>query len=147
MQPKDMITLATISAGTLQSRANRAVREYMGASLQPHNISITSWALLGIVAQSQTGIRPSEIAEKLGLKRPMITQLAHELTRRDIIKQISDTSDSRAKRIVLTSHGTAFVTMLEQKLRADMHGFLEGVEIEDLHTYFRVLRIIANKAN
>jgi len=140
-----MITLTTTSAGTLQSRANRTVRSFMGRSLQPHHISSTGWALLGVVAKTPAGVRPSTAAEELGVKRPMITQLIREFESRDLVKSIADTSDTRAKKIILTPHGYKFVEMLEIKLREDLSGFLGDVPIDELTTYFRILRKIAGK--
>lgn len=139
-----MITLTTTSAGTLQSRANRTVRSFMGRSLRPHHLSTTGWALLGVVAKTR-GARPSQIADELGVKRPMVTQLVREFEKRDLVKSVADPDDTRAKRIVLTPHGYVFVEMLETKLRQDLHGFLGDVPIEELTTYFRVLRKIASK--
>ena len=139
-----MITLTTTSAGTLQSRANRTVRSFMGRSLRPHHVSSTGWALLGVVAKTQ-GARPSKIADELGVKRPMVTQLVREFENRDLVKSISDPIDTRAKQIVLTPHGHKFVEMLELKLRNDLSGFLGDVPIEELNTYFRVLRKIADR--
>lgn len=139
-----MITLSTTSAGALQSRANRTVRSFMGRSLRPYNVSSTGWALLGVVAKTQ-GARPSHIAAELGVKRPMITQLIHEFEKRDLITTVHDATDTRAKKIILTPHGYKFVEMIELKLRQELHGFLEDVPIEELTTYFRVLRKIASK--
>lgn len=139
-----MISLTTTAAGTLQSRANRTVRSFMGRSLRPHHVSTTGWALLGVVANTG-GARPSLIANELGVKRPMVTQLVREFEQRDLVKTIPDVRDTRAKSIVLTPHGYKFVEMLETKLRQDLHGFLGDVPLEELTTYFRVLRKIASK--
>lgn len=139
-----MITLTTTSAGTLQSRANRTVRSFMGRSLRPHRVSPTGWALLGVVAKT-AGIRPSEIAEDLGVQRPMVTQLIREFESRGLVRSITDPSDTRDRRITLTPHGQKFVEMLEIKLRHELSGFLGDVPVADLTTYFRVLRKIASK--
>lgn len=140
-----MITLTTTSAGTLQSRASRTVRSFMGRSLRPHHISSTGWALLGVVAKTPAGVRPSVLAVELGVKRPMITQIVREFENRDLVKSVVDISDTRAKKIILTSHGYKFVEMLEMKLREDLSGFLGDVPVEELTTYFRILRKIASK--
>ena len=116
----------------------------MSRSLRPHNVSPTGWALLGVVAKTQH-LRPSEIADKLGVQRPMVTQLIREYEHRDLVRCIADPTDTRAKRIILTPHGYKFVEMLELKLRHDLGGFLGDVPVADLTTYFRVLRKIADK--
>lgn len=141
-----MINLTTTSAGTLQARAHRSLRTFMGRSLQPYRITTTGWAVLGAIAHS-AGIRPSQIADELGVKRPMVAQLIREFEKRGFVKSSPDRSDTRAKIITLTAHGITFVEMLEMKLRSDMHGFLDDVPVADLTTYFRVLRLIANKSN
>lgn len=141
-----MISLTTTSAGTLQARAHRSLRSFMGRSLQPYRMTATGWALLGAVAHA-SGVRPSQIADELGVRRPMVAQLIREFEKRGFIKSIPDHSDTRAKIITLTTHGVTFVEMLEMKLRTDMHGFLDDVPVTDLTTYFRVLRLIANKSN
>lgn len=140
-----MITLTTPSAGTLHARAHRSMHAFIVHSLKPYNVTPTGWAALGIIAATMS-TRPSTIADELGVKRPVVTQLIHEYEKRGFITSAVDPHDTRAKRITLTPHGVAFAELLETKLRADMHGFLKDVAVEDLTTYFHVLRIIANKA-
>lgn len=139
-----MITLTTTSAGSLQSRANRTVRTFMGRSLRPYRVSATGWAFLGAVAKTH-GTRPSEIADELGVQRPMVTQLTREFEARGLVASIADQHDTRAKQIVLTPHGQKFVEMIELKLRQELSGFLGDVPVDELTTYFRVLRKIASK--
>lgn len=116
----------------------------MGRSLRPHRVSATGWAFLGVVAKTQ-GVRPSEIADELGVQRPMVTQLTREFESRGLVASVADPTDTRAKQIILTPHGQKFVEMLELKLRQELGGFLSDVPVEELATYFRVLRKIANK--
>lgn len=136
--------IATSSAGILQGQAYRVLHSVMGKSLKPHGISLTGWALLGVIAASP-GVRPSYVATRLNVQRPLVTQLLRVYEDRDLLKRTAEPTDSRAKHITLTPHGYKFVEMIEQKIKRDLQGFLGDVPIGELTTYFRVLRKIATK--
>lgn len=139
-----MIRLSTAEAGILQTKAYRALRQFMGQCLGPHDISLTGWALLGKVAHTH-GIRASVLAADLSVKRPLVTEMLREFESKGLLTRRTDPADSRAKQIVLTDKGAQFVQDLERELRSELHGFLHDISVDDLAIYLKVLRIIADK--
>lgn len=141
-----MIELTTAEAGILQSKAYRSLREFLGTCLKPHGVSLTGWALLGLVAGSQ-GIRASVLAHELSVKRPLVTDLLTDFEKKNLLTRRVELQDSRAKKIFLTDKGKQFVQSLEAELRQNLRVFLDDVSQTELTTYLKVLEKIANKFN
>ncbi len=138
------LQFSTAQAGLLQSQAYRALKSYMSNYLGSYEVSLTEWALLGLVT-APGGVRPSELAYQLQVELPLVTSLTNRLVKKDYIKRTKDPEDGRAKLIQLTDNGQDFVARLEIELRTDMKRFLADVAPEELVIYIRVLAKIAAK--
>jgi DNA-binding MarR family transcriptional regulator len=54
-----------------------------------------------------TGARPSTLAQRAGITKQAISQLARELEARGYVEQVPDSTDTRAKIVRLTKRGLA----------------------------------------
>lgn len=54
-----------------------------------------------------TGIRPTTLAQRVGITKQAIGQLVRELEVRGYVEQVPDSTDTRAKIVRLTKHGVA----------------------------------------
>lgn len=94
--------LTTYQGVIAQARAFRALRAFMGESLQQHHLTITEWLMIGtVVDTSGKGIRISELAEILGVEMPVITNLVNRAEKTGWVTRLPDPNDKRAKLVFL----------------------------------------------
>lgn len=106
---------------------------------------MTSWSLLGLVLEARDGVRQNEAASRLDVKPPLVTVLTRELIERGYLNQLPHPLDKRAKLLVITPAGKAFVKRVETSISTRLHDLLTGLTDQDLATYQKVLEtIIAN---
>jgi DNA-binding MarR family transcriptional regulator len=139
------VRLRTYQAGLLQAKAHRVLTSYMTEALAPYGISLPEWALLGLLKDHKV-LRPSEIADHLGVKPPVATAHLKRLDSAGLIHRNQPADDSRVVEISLTPEGIRKVDTIESRLRVDLRGFLKGIKVADLITYIRVLAKLADKS-
>lgn len=90
----------------LHSRADRALRNIVAEKLEPFEITMMQWLLLGVVkAAPKQGINMSDIATGLGITLPQVTALLSDLTKRRLTKLKTQRKDRRSRHASLTSRG------------------------------------------
>jgi len=134
----------TYAAGILQSKAYRALSNFMSAYLQPHDLSLSEWKLLGLLHEHQH-LAPSEIAETLGIKLPIATRVVSQMHAKGLISRSSATSDKRMVKVIISDKGRKLATKLERGLRQAMQEFLADINREELKVYITVLDKLAAK--
>lgn len=138
--------IPTYLTGAIFAKSHKALRDAVTGGLGKHGLSPTSWSLLGAVADSPNGIRLVELAERLGVKAPFVTALAHDLVDRGLIERAQHQFDRRAKLLVLTKKGRQFVADVESDVETGLGGLLVGLSEEDLRAYQKVLETIIENA-
>jgi DNA-binding MarR family transcriptional regulator len=135
----------TYRVGLLQSKAYRILKQHTDKKLTPFEISSTHWAFLGLLFDAKTGMRPSVIAEELGVEAPFVTRLLNEFIKKGFVKKSADPKDSRSTLLGLTEKGRTQVAKIEKHLRAEIAPLIAGVSLSDLLSYLEVLsQIIEN---
>lgn len=90
----------------LHSRADRALRTVIAEQLQPHDLTMMQWLLLGVVGNApKDGVSMSEIAEQMGITLPQVTALLSDLTKRRLTKLKTQRRDRRSRHALLTPKG------------------------------------------
>ncbi|MCR5439359.1 DNA-binding transcriptional regulator, MarR family [Selenomonas sp. WCT3] len=75
-----------------------------------HNLSEGKFCALVVLHQySDTGIAPSELAEKVGVTRATISNMLQRLERDGMVVIRPAADDGRGKLVILTEEGTAFM--------------------------------------
>lgn len=72
-----------------------------------------SWFLVGYVLSKHNSMRINEIAEALGISRPVLSQVVCDMANHGLLAIKTDEHDRRRRRIVLTEKGRETVTALE----------------------------------
>ena len=144
LKRNNSLRLRTYEAGLLQAKAHRNLTNFMSAALEPHGVSLPQWALLGLISE-QGELRPTTIAQHLGVKPPVATALLRELKKMGLIIREKSTADNRSIVVHLTNEGSAKVSTVETELRGAMKQYLKGIKIRELNTYIDVLTKIAAK--
>jgi DNA-binding MarR family transcriptional regulator len=139
------MNLPTYITGSIQTKAYRILREEVYAVLDQYELTPTHWSMLGIIVQARDGVRQAEIARTIHVKAPMVTIMARDLQKREIIKSVQNQFDARAKLLALTPEGKKFVKIVEASLNKTLKQLLTNLTEKDLITYHKVLvTIITN---
>ncbi len=135
----------TYRVGLLQTRAYRILKQHTSKLLEPYKISSIEWTLLGLLYDSREGLRLKVLADELGVEAPLVTRMIDHLSKIELLTQLPDKEDSRAKYACLTEKGKEFVEEIEVYLRNEMKFLLKDIPINDISGYVYVLqRIIEN---
>lgn len=143
MPYRQITTYQTVIA---QARAYRKVRAFMSHILSLYNLTITEWLIIGTVVDAGlTGIRISEVAKKLGVEMPVVTNLVHKAAHTGWLWRIEDPQDKRAKRVVMTHAGLEKACDVEGELRKTTTPWLSGLDTESLKGYYEVITALSEK--
>lgn len=129
----------TYRAGLLQAKVYRVFKSYTQEKLGAYDISTIDWALIGLLYDSPQGMRPTMIAEELGVEAPFATVLLANLKKKNIVAVEKDKKDTRVKIFYLTEKGQGLVPVVDQYLRNEMKVFAKDIRRDDLITYLSVL--------
>lgn len=135
---------STYAAGMLQSKAYRALSNFMSAYLKPYNLSLPEWKALGYLQEASV-LTPTDISNALGVKLPVTTRLLKNLEAKKLLKRKADSADNRVVRVKITPQGTKLALELEKGLRQEMKHFLADISQPELIAYMRVLSKLADK--
>lgn len=136
-------SVTAYGSGLLQGTAYSRLHVHLTRTLVQFDLSIPEWKLLGQL-YDHGKVRLSELAELLSYDPPMVTKLAKQLEKKELVKRFPDEYDERAKVITNTLKGKKLIEKIEPYVKKTMATILDGVSSEDLHTYIKVLTIIVN---
>jgi len=97
----------------LLRRGSLLMRE-LEAYFALYGLSQTRFLILIVIDRetAKKGLLPSEIANKLDVSRPVVTDTIKSMERACLLKSIQSVDDGRAKRVLLTPEGTAALAEL-----------------------------------
>ena len=137
----------TFRVGLLQTKAYRILKQHTSNVLNEFDISSVEWALLGILCDSEKGIRASNLAEELGVEASFITQTLQKLKGTGYIELRKDSNDLRAKILSLSDKGKRFVNTTEKHLKEETEPLLKDINLKDLISYLSVMQKIIDNDN
>ncbi len=141
---KESVTTPTYMAGLAQARAYRLLQSNFNRVLQPFDLTMSEWAMLGCIYDAGE-LRLSELAEVMDIKPPQVTVMTEKLIGKGLIKTVVDTDDNRSRIVSLTDAGTKLVPQAEAEARSFMRKYMHGVSPGDLLAYLRVIAFLADK--
>lgn len=74
-----------------------------------HQLSEGKLHVMILLHQEETGVAPSELAERAGVTRATISVMLRRMTRDGLVRAFSNAADARAKKICLTAQGRQFM--------------------------------------
>jgi DNA-binding MarR family transcriptional regulator len=138
--------LTTYQAVISQSRAYRALREFMADYLKTHNLTVTEWLVIGcVIDHGHKGARISDLANVLGVELPVITNLVNKAVAAKWLERVVDPNDKRAKRVVISAQGAETACIIEGVLRKNTKNWINGVDRQDFNGYFAVVSAMSEK--
>jgi DNA-binding MarR family transcriptional regulator len=79
--------------------------------VETHGVTVAEWVVLRALFDGD-GIKPSDLASKIGLTRGAISKLVDRLVAKDLVSVRSDVQDGRAQILVLRASGRRLVPKL-----------------------------------
>ena len=112
-------------------------------ALAPLDLTISSFRLVGEVMRSPGGIRPGELARRLGVRPPTVSSAVARLEARGIVRRVDDPDDPRAYRVCLTP-GAPLQPGVEvlESIDADL---VQGLPESDRAELLRVLDLLSSR--
>ncbi|GAC1603356.1 MAG: hypothetical protein NVS3B29_07800 [Candidatus Saccharimonadales bacterium] len=132
----------TYQIGLLQAQAYRNLQEVFRAALDPYELTIPEWSVLGIT-YDKNEIGMTELTELLRSKASHPTVLVETLRKRGFLVRVAAPDDKRAKLVRITPAGRAIVEAAEPEMRASMGAALAGIDRGDVQGYFTALLAFA----
>jgi DNA-binding MarR family transcriptional regulator len=134
----------TYEAGLTQSRAFRALNNFLNTLLGQFDLSLSEWKLLGHLNEVKN-MRPGEISGLLYIKQPVTTRLLKSLEKKGLLERRRSEQDNRQVSVGITRKGSLLVRKTERHVRLEMRDFLSGIDVKELEVYGQVLEQIAQK--
>jgi DNA-binding MarR family transcriptional regulator len=102
----------------------QAFEARLASKLSPHELTVPGFRMVGELMDAPEGIRPSELARRLGVSRPSVTAMVNRLRRDGVVVVVPDPQDKRAQRVRLDtkaplSLGLSLLDQLDATLLAN----------------------------
>ncbi len=136
-----VIPLTTYQAGVLQATTHRNLQKYCDDVLRAYGITKTQWFIIGTILDAgSSGIRVTDLAEKVGTTLSYLTNTINLLESKDIVQRVARGEDNRVKYVSIVENYTKTCTEIERYLRDKLRTTIYGsIEPEDFRTYMKVL--------
>ncbi len=122
--------------------AYRKTVRQLELALKDHDITVAEWLCLGAVGSGIYG--GGELATILGVTKGMASRQLGELQNRQLVQEIVDKKDARARTYQLTKKGKQLLSMADISATESMKQWLSSIEPAEVHIYIRVLAVVAN---
>jgi DNA-binding MarR family transcriptional regulator len=128
----------------LESRAHRAVTNFMTDYTAKLGLSLPEWSVLGVLYEHDNQ-QPAKIAGLLGVKPPVATNLISDLERKGLVGRAPHERDSRSAIITLSAKGHHVVAISEKQLSNELRAFFGDLTWPEVLLYMRILTKLAAK--
>lgn len=112
--------------------------------VERHGVTVAEWVVLRALFE-RDGVKPSELAEKLGLTRGAVSKLLARLVSKDLVVAHEDPDDRRAQVIVLGASGRDLVPMLAALADDNDAEAFGHLDAEQRATLLSLLRIVVER--
>jgi DNA-binding MarR family transcriptional regulator len=141
----DLSELSTYQALVYQSKANRSIKTQFEKTLKHHNLTMMQWSVLGFVKEAgKTGIRISDLAQKIDTSLAFITNSVNTLEAKGMVQRLDHSTDNRAKLICIAPNYRRKIDSIEAELRTALGAWVESrASVDELVMYIKVLKNFA----
>lgn len=134
--------LTTYEVALLQSKAYRSYNVRMSGALKEFDLVPPYWILLGVLFNHKEGIRFTDIADMIGVKKPLVTRMVDKFEKDGLVQRRGSSEDKRSRSVLLTTRGIKLVPKVESRLRNEMRSILKEISPKDIISYVTVLEAI-----
>ena len=135
--------LAHEEVGAWAKRFHHAVRDATDSLLRPHGLGSTQYLVLQYLASHGATLQ-RDLARVLEIERSTLTSIVATLVRKDLVTQLTPTSDQRQRTLELTSKGAELWQTLPDPVAA-----IRQIAFQDSHPDDRAIarRVLENATN
>ncbi len=119
---------------------SQAWRDEGGPAMHP-----AQRALLSMLANAPNGLRPGEIAARLGVSAASISDSIRAVAAKGWVERVADPDDARARRLSLTPAGVALVGAFDHPERG-LSQLLDALPAQDAAAMLRIVQILIQQA-
>ena len=116
--------------GFALAKVCKAHRGNVGELLAEHGLHVGQEMVLSQLWR-QDGLTPSELAERLGVEPPTVTNMLSRMQRAGLLERCRDPEDARCTRVVLTQKGRELRGPVERRWAAVEKRALAGITAEE----------------
>ena len=129
--------------GVVSGRVSTAINRRLYRSFRANNISLTpeQWMVLQYLSYKD-GITQQELARITFKDKPGITRMLTIMEREILISRLSDDSDKRSNRILITRHGLDLQQQARIYVLQTMQDALKGLSEEEIRIGEKILKKI-----
>ena len=118
------------TSGYLLARACKAHRGRVGASLAELGLHVGQEMVLSHLWR-QDGLTPSELAGRLGVEPPTVTNTLSRMEKAGLLERCQDPGDARCTRVYLTEQGRELREPVERRWEAVQKRAFAGITAEE----------------
>ena len=118
------------TTGYLLARACKAHRGNVGAALAAVGLHVGQEMVL-LHLWRRHGLTPSELAERLGVEPPTVTNMLSRMERADLLERRRDPEDARCTRVYLTEKGRELREPVERCWQEAENRAFAGITTEE----------------
>ncbi len=127
----------------LQAKTYRSLKNYFNSKLHIEKLSSLEWSVMGLIHKTDTGLRFIEIAQKMGVEPPFVTELISRLEKQKMVKTMDNPQDKRAKIVQLTDKGEKKLHSVEHNLEEKITNLFSDISANEWQVYRNVMEKIA----
>lgn len=127
----------------LQAKTYRSLKNYFNTKLQVEKLSSLEWSVMGLIHKTDNGLRFIEIAQRMGVEPPFVTELISRLEKQKLVRTMDNPQDKRAKIVQLTEKGEKKLSSVEQNLEAKITNLFSDISANEWQAYRNVMEKIA----
>lgn len=118
------------TSGYLLARVCKAHRGGVGAALAELGLHVGQEMVLSHLWR-QDGLTPSELAERLGVEPPTVTNTLSRMEKAGLLERCRDPGDARCTRVYLTEKGQELREPVERRWEAVQKRAFAGITAEE----------------
>lgn len=126
----------------VQAQAYRYLQAHFHAALQPFDLTIAEWSLIGLLFDTKE-MTLTQITHALKSKASHPTVLVDRLEARGLVSRHNQKNDKRTKLVSLTPQGRARVPEIENQVRQRIGLAVGHIDRKLLEDYFKALQMLA----
>lgn len=129
----------------LVTAAGHSWRRRINYELTDQGLSASAAIPLVILLRNENPVRQCDLAEKLGIEGPSLVRILDGLEESRLIERKPDSTDRRARLLILTESGREMAEQVEVILAGFRAAMLAGADPDDVDAAIRLLTFIANR--
>jgi|GEM_PF-2227025 len=135
--------LSIHKSGILQGKAYRILQNNLAEALTPFELTILEWKTLALITEYKK-LTTVHLARLLDVETPLITRLCKSLNAKKRIQKVTSEKDKRIHYIYPTEKTMTEIFMIEKSVQQAMGVLLQGVTLDELKIYKKVLLAISH---